>query len=89
MDTTEAAKLLGRKGGQSTSPAKVAAVKENGKLGGCNARLYRAQERINEMKFTPSEMEFIWADWDNMRDHIDWLLEAPREEIQSWIEAGK
>ena len=46
MEIHEAAKVLGRKGGRSRSPAKVAAARENGKKGGRPRK--NKEEAINE-----------------------------------------
>jgi hypothetical protein len=48
-----------------------------------------ARKRIDEMGFTPEQLDFIWADWPNWNDHIAWLTTADKKEIESWINAGK
>ena len=49
----------------------------------------QAQARIDSMNFSDEEQEFIFADWGNADEHVDWLLTTTREEIQDWIEAGQ
>lgn len=49
----------------------------------------QARDRIDEMGFSPEQLEFIWADWSNWDEHIAWLLNASREEIVDWINAGR
>jgi len=44
----------------------------------------KAQERIEELGFSESQVEFIFSDWPNWIEHLDWLLTATREEIDSW-----
>jgi len=50
-----------------------------------NTKFDEAQNRMSEMNFSNSEMDFIFADWDNMDEHIEWLLTASRSEIADWI----
>ena len=47
-----------------------------------------ARTRISEMNFTAEQLDFIWSDWPNWDEHIDWLLTATRDEIVSWIETA-
>ena len=47
--------------------------------------LEQAHERIDEMEFTDQEQEYIFSDWSNWNEHIEWLLTATREEIEDWI----
>jgi hypothetical protein len=54
-----------------------------------NTKFDEAKTKISEMNFGDSEMDFIFADWDNMDEHIDWLLTATREEIADWIASSK
>src|SRR5574343_75301 len=51
-------------------------------------KLARAQERMEELGFTEKQTEFIFSDWPNWEEHLDWLLTASREEIVSWGEAS-
>lgn len=51
-------------------------------------KFQQAKHRMSEMAFTQAELDFIFADWPNMDDHLDWLLNASREEIESWIKAS-
>lgn len=46
-----------------------------------------AQARIEELGFSDKQTEFIFSDWPNWEEHLDWLLTASREEIVSWGEA--
>ena len=48
----------------------------------------QARTRIDEMGFTPEQESFIWNDWPNWNEHIEWLRTASRDEIASWIKAG-
>lgn len=47
-----------------------------------------AYYRMKDLDFSANEMDFIFADWPNWDEHLDWLMTATREEIQDWIEAG-
>jgi len=49
----------------------------------------KAKTRIKAMDFTETEKDFIFADWSNWDEHLNWLLTASREEIVSWGEAGE
>ena len=51
-------------------------------------KLAKAQERMEELGFNEMEFDFIFSDWPNWGEHLDWLLTASREEIVSWGEAG-
>lgn len=46
-----------------------------------------ARDRVKEMRFTPEEVEFIFADRPNREEHIRWLMTANRDEIRAWGEA--
>lgn len=48
-----------------------------------------ARARIGEMNFTDKQLSFIFADWPNWDEHIEWLLTATRDEIVSWIDAAR
>lgn len=50
-----------------------------------NEKYEQAQYRIAKMDFTEEDKEFIFADWNNWEEHIDWLLIAAEQEIKSWI----
>ncbi len=67
-----------------TTPKQTTSAKqqENDEL------LKTAHTRVDEMEFNDAEHDFIWSDWDNMDDHIDWLITATRKEIKSWIDAN-
>jgi len=47
-----------------------------------------ARDRIDEMKFSQAELNFIWADWPNWDEHVEWLLTASRKEISDWVVIG-
>lgn len=47
-------------------------------------KFIKTQERIEELSFSADQVEFIFADWPNWEEHIDWLLTATREEIDNW-----
>jgi len=49
----------------------------------------RARERVDELGFTETQKEFIFADWPEGDEHFIWLLTATRDEIESWVEAGE
>lgn len=51
-------------------------------------KLAKAQERMEEFGFNDMQFDFIFSDWPNWEEHLDWLLTASREEIVSWGEAG-
>jgi len=48
----------------------------------------QAHARIDEMGFTDEQQDFIFSDWDNQTEHIDWLLTASKTEITNWGEAA-
>ncbi len=45
--------------------------------------------RVRTMGFTPDQLAFIFADWPEGIEHYEWLLNATRDEIVSWGEAGE
>ena len=49
----------------------------------------RARERVDELGFTETQKEFIFADWPEGIEHYSWLLTATRDEIVAWGEAGE
>lgn len=51
--------------------------------------LDRAHTRIDDFCFSAEDQEFIFADWTEGNEHLEWLFTASREEIADWIEAGK
>lgn len=53
-----------------------------------NKKLDLAQARIAKMGFTDEQKDFIFSDWPNWEEHLEWLLHATRKEILDWIEAG-
>ena len=52
---------------------------------------YRAAENriIGLFGHDPEAVEFCMADWPNEKEHLNWLITAPAEEIAEWIDAGK
>ena len=48
-----------------------------------------ARTRISEMNFTADQIDFIFSDWPNWYEHMEWLLTATRDEIVSWIDAAR
>jgi 16S rRNA G966 N2-methylase RsmD len=42
--------------------------------------------RMADWNFSAAEQEFIFADWPNAEEHIQWLLTATRTEIDNWID---
>jgi len=50
-------------------------------------KLQKCNLRINSMGFDEKEKDFIFCDWPNWDEHLDWLLTASRAEIVSWGEA--
>ena len=46
---------------------------------------FLADHRMKDMNFTKKQMDFIWADWPNWDEHLDWLLIANKQEILDWI----
>ncbi len=48
-----------------------------------------AQRRVRSMGFSEDEQEFIFSDWPNWDEHLEWVLTAPKHEIQNWINASK
>jgi hypothetical protein len=48
-----------------------------------------ARERIGEMNFSDGQLDFIWSDWPNWNEHVEWLLTASKKEIVDWFEAGQ
>jgi len=51
-------------------------------------RYCRARARMYELGFTAEQMDFIFADWPEGDEHLDWLLTASRDEIADWGEAA-
>jgi len=75
----EAAKFINASGNASETIEKLAREKME----------QQARERINEMRFTDEQVDFIFSDWPNWDEHMAWLLTATRDEIISWINASK
>ena len=47
----------------------------------------QARERVrNTPELAPHE-DFIFADWPEGDDHLRWVIDAPVEEIDSWVDA--
>lgn len=55
-------------------------------------QLYQeVKARIGGMYFTPQEEEFIYStcdNWNSWTEQAAWLMAAPREEIQAWLDAN-
>ena len=52
-------------------------------------KFFQALERVWELGFTDAEqLNFIFADWPDNEEHLDWLLTASRDEIEDWGEAA-
>ena len=51
-------------------------------------KFYHALEHVWELDFTDAELDFIFADWPEGDEHLDWLLTASRDEIEEWGEAA-
>lgn len=49
----------------------------------------KARNRISDMGFTKQQLEYIFTDWPEGDDHLEWLLTATRDEIVSWGDAGE
>jgi hypothetical protein len=48
----------------------------------------QARERVQHTPELAPHEEFILADWPEGDDHWRWVIDAPVEEIASWVEAG-
>jgi hypothetical protein len=82
----QAAALLGRMGGKSTSDAKRIASRENGKAGGRPSMRDRAERRVtNSPKLQPYR-DTIMYDWPEGNEHWRWVLTARISEIIDWAE---
>jgi hypothetical protein len=75
METKEAAAILGRKGGKSTSEAKVNAVRENGKLGGnkTGERHYYAEHSYMGLNYTYDSPCWMVYVFDSKTERDEWL----------------
>lgn len=51
-------------------------------------KLEQAKSRIEKMDFTQAQQDFIFADWPEGEEHLDWLITATREEIISWADTA-
>ena len=52
-------------------------------------KFFQALERVWDLGFTDKEqLNFIFADWPESEEHLDWLLAASKEEIDDWGEAA-
>jgi hypothetical protein len=49
----------------------------------------QARARMEELGFGDEQLDFIFADWPNMDEHLDWLMTASKAEITDWIESAK
>lgn len=84
--TSQAAALLGRKGGKSTSDAKQAASRENGKRGGRPSLRDRAEQRVSDSPKLRPHRDIIMHDWPEGNEHWRWILTARIGEIVDWAE---
>ena len=84
--TSQAAALLGRSGGKSTSDAKRAAAIENGKRGGAPTLRDRAERRVNNSPRLNPHRDTILHDWPEGNEHWRWVLKARIAEIVDWAE---
>lgn len=51
-------------------------------------KLELARARMNEMGFDELDQDqYLFYDWPNFFEHLDWLLQATREEIKSWLDS--
>lgn len=48
-----------------------------------------AKTRMDQFGFTETQKSFIFADWSNWEEHLDWLLTASKKQIVSWVDTGK
>lgn len=46
-----------------------------------------AEARIDKMGFDEHDKEVIFYDWAEGDEHINWLLTATEDEINSWFDA--
>lgn len=87
--TSQAAALLGRRGGKSTSDAKRAAAIENGKRGGAPTLRDRAEQRVNNSPKLMPYHDTIMYDWPEGNEHWRWVLTAHVEEISDWAKTAE
>jgi hypothetical protein len=86
-EISQAASVLGHKGGLSTSPAKQAAVRKNGKLGGRPTWAQRARERVlGDEDLEVYRFVLVEYDWYDP-DHAKWVATAPKSELLDWAQA--
>lgn len=52
-----------------------------------HATFDQARDRMERMNWTVEEFNFIFSDWSNMEEHLDWLMLASEQEIFDWITA--
>jgi hypothetical protein len=84
--TSQAAALLGRRGGKSTSESKQAAARTNGQCGGRPTLRNQAEQRVtNSPKLQPHRGTIMY-DWPEGNAHWRWVLTARIAEIIDWAE---
>ena len=96
-DITAAAAALGRKGGKSKSPAKLAALAENRKRSGRKTLRELAERRVDATPELQAHKDFIMADLPEgiaqrrwaVNAFWRWVLTAPVAEIVEWAEAAE
>ena len=84
--TSQAAALLGRMGGKSTSEIKQAAARANGKQGGHPSLREQAERRVNNSPRLSLYHDAIMYDWPEGNAHWRWILTARIAEIIDWAE---
>jgi len=87
--TSQAAALLGRRGGKSTSESKQAAARMNGQRGGRPTLRDRAEQRVTNSPRLIEYHDTIMYDWPEGNEHWRWVLTAHISEIVDWAETVK
>jgi hypothetical protein len=52
-----------------------------------DVRYEQARERVERMGFSPDEINFIFQDWANWNDHLNWLIDEDVAEIRDWVDS--
>jgi len=87
--TSQAAALLGRRGGKSTSESKQVAARANGKHGGRPSLRDKAEQRVTNSPGLQPYRDTIMYDWPEGNEHWRWVLTAHISEIVDWAETVK
>jgi hypothetical protein len=82
--TSQAAALLGRMGGKSTSVSKQAAARTNGQCGGRPTLRNQAERRVTNSQQLSKYRDTIMYDWPEGNEHWRWVLTASVSEIIDW-----